>query len=163
EELKGEMDSKLRVVLAGRFRTLERDAAQTAAQLESVSGELRTLADSGAEHEQEHARLQTACFETEARLRESREKSAELNSEVGPGWKRGRGRAPESSRGSHRARPSPRASTGRWRRSTARSTGTARAWPSSSAQPPRRGSGASRRTRRGRHCRGGSGIARRAS
>src|SRR5436190_8098354 len=82
EELKGEMDGKLRVVLAGRFRSLERDAAKAATDLDSASAELRALSDSVAAHEQEHARLQTACYETEARLTEARKRLAELNVEV---------------------------------------------------------------------------------
>ena len=82
EELKGEMDAKLRVVLAGRYRTLERDAAKAAADLDAASAELRALSESVAAHEQEHARLQTACFDTEERLREARGRLAELNVEV---------------------------------------------------------------------------------
>lgn len=82
EELKGEMDSKLRVVLAGRFRTLERDAAKAADQLNEASVELRALSGSVAEHEQEHARLQTACYQTEALLTDARKRLAELNVEV---------------------------------------------------------------------------------
>src|ERR1700682_2202266 len=52
EELKGEMDAKLRLVLAGRFRTLERDAAKAAADLDAASAELRSLSESVATHEQ---------------------------------------------------------------------------------------------------------------
>jgi len=82
EELKGEMDGKLRIVLAGRFRTLERDAAAAADELNEASVELRTLSGSVAEHEQEHARLQTACYQTEALLTDARKRLAELNVEV---------------------------------------------------------------------------------
>jgi chromosome segregation protein len=82
EELKTEMDSKLRVVLAARFRVLERDAAKAAQELDAASTELRTLSGSVAEHEQEHARLQTACYDTEARLTEARKRLSELNVEV---------------------------------------------------------------------------------
>src|SRR5207237_5183222 len=71
-----------RVVLAGRFRSLERDAAKTARDLDSASAELRALSDSVAAHEQEHARLQTACYQTEARLTSARKQLAELNVEV---------------------------------------------------------------------------------
>src|SRR5204863_5084478 len=54
EELKGEMDAKLRVVLAGRFRTLERDATRAARDLDAAAADLRTLSESVAAHEQEH-------------------------------------------------------------------------------------------------------------
>ena len=82
EELKGEMDAKLRIVLAGRFRTLERDAAKAALELNAASAELKALTESVAQHEKEHARLQTACYETEARLTDARKRLAELNVEV---------------------------------------------------------------------------------
>jgi chromosome segregation protein len=82
EELKGEMDAKLRVSLAGRFRTLERDAAKAALDLNAATSELRTLSESVAANEQEQARLQTASYETEARLTEARKQLAELNVEV---------------------------------------------------------------------------------
>src|SRR5262245_44624169 len=82
EELKGEMDAKLRVVLAGRFRTLQRDAAKAASELDAASAQLKTLTESVTQHEQEHARLQTASYETEARLTQARKRLAELNVEV---------------------------------------------------------------------------------
>ena len=81
-ELKEEMDAKLRVSLAGRFRTLERDAAKAALDLNAATSELRALSESVAVNEQEQARLQTACYETEARLTEARKQLAELNVEV---------------------------------------------------------------------------------
>src|SRR5712671_1942135 len=81
-ELKEEMDAKLRVSLAGRFRTLERDAAKAALDLNAATAELRSLSESVTAREQEHARLQTACYETEARLTEARKQLAVLNVEV---------------------------------------------------------------------------------
>ena len=81
-ELKEEMDAKLRVSLAGRFRTLERDAAKAALDLNAATAELRALSESVAVNEQEQARLQTACYEIEARLTEARKQLAELNVEV---------------------------------------------------------------------------------
>jgi len=81
-ELKEEMDGKLRVVLGGRFETLERDAAKAALDLNAASAELRELSESVTAREQEHSRLQAACYETEARLTEGRKKLAELNVEV---------------------------------------------------------------------------------
>ena len=82
EELKGEMDAKLRVALTGRFRTLERDAAKSALDLNAATAELRTLTESVAANEQEHTRLQGACYETEAGLTEARKQLAGFNVEV---------------------------------------------------------------------------------
>src|SRR6202022_4062910 len=73
---------KLRISLAGRFRTLERDAAKAALDLNAATSELRALSESVAASEQEQARLQTACYETEALLTEARKQLAELNVEV---------------------------------------------------------------------------------
>jgi chromosome segregation protein len=81
-ELKEEMDAKLRVSLAGRFRTLEGDAAKAALDLNAATSELRALSESVALNEQEQARLQSACYDTEALLTESRKQLAELNVEV---------------------------------------------------------------------------------
>ncbi len=82
EELKGEMDAKLRIMLAGRFRTLERDAAKAALDLNAATAEWRGLSESVAANEQEHERLQSTCYETEGRLTEARKQLAALNVEV---------------------------------------------------------------------------------
>src|SRR6266498_6014012 len=81
-ELKEEMDGRLRLLLVGRFRTLERDAAKAALDLNAASAELRSLSESVSAREQEHARLQSACYQTEARLTDARKQLAELNVEV---------------------------------------------------------------------------------
>ncbi len=81
-ELKGEMDATLRLVLVGRFRTLERDAAKAALDLNAASADLRTLSESVTASEQEHAKLQSDCYQTEARLTGARKQLAELNVEV---------------------------------------------------------------------------------
>jgi len=47
------MDSKLRVVLEGRFLSLQRDAAKAELDLNAASAELRTLSESVGAHEQE--------------------------------------------------------------------------------------------------------------
>ncbi len=44
-ELKAEMDAKLRLVLAARFRQLEREAAKAALDLNLASNELRTISE----------------------------------------------------------------------------------------------------------------------
>jgi chromosome segregation protein len=67
-ELKAEIDAKLRLVLAAQFRLLEREAAKAALDLNLASQELRALSEDVTANEQERERLQTACYETEARL-----------------------------------------------------------------------------------------------
>ena len=46
-ELKVELETRLRVVLAGRFRLLERDAAKTAIDLNLAGGELKARSEAG--------------------------------------------------------------------------------------------------------------------
>ncbi|MBI1790086.1 MAG: AAA family ATPase, partial [Acidobacteria bacterium] len=82
EELKGELDAKLRVLLAARCVHLERQAAAATQDLHQASEELKDLSAQVAGREQEHARLQTTAYETEARLTEARRQLAELNVEV---------------------------------------------------------------------------------
>jgi len=98
------MDAKLRLILAGRFQTLERDAAKAAWILNAASVELRSLSESVTAREQEHARLQTACYQTEARLTEARKATAELNVEV----ERTRGRLELSGQAERRHRAADR-------------------------------------------------------
>src|SRR5713101_6544424 len=43
--LKAELESRLRVVLSGKYRLLQRDAADTAARLEAAAGELKSLTE----------------------------------------------------------------------------------------------------------------------
>ncbi len=67
-EMKAEMDAKLRLVLAARFRQLEREAAKAALDLNLASNELRTISEDVTANEQERERLQSSCYQTEARL-----------------------------------------------------------------------------------------------
>jgi chromosome segregation protein len=67
-DMRAEMDAKLRVVLAAKFRQLERDAAKAALDLNVASNELRTISEDVTANEQERERLQNSCYETEARL-----------------------------------------------------------------------------------------------
>ena len=67
-EMKAEMDAKLRLVLAAKFRQLEREAAKAALDLNLASNELRTISEDVTASEQERERLQNSCYETEARL-----------------------------------------------------------------------------------------------
>src|SRR5438477_6877930 len=68
EELKSELESRLRVVLAGKYRLLERDAAKTAIELNLTAAELKSAGDQVVEKEQAHERQQAACYEVEQRL-----------------------------------------------------------------------------------------------
>jgi chromosome segregation protein len=67
-EMKAEMDTKLRLVLAARFRQLEREAAKAALDLNLASNELRAISEDVTASEQERERLQTSCYATEALL-----------------------------------------------------------------------------------------------
>jgi chromosome segregation protein len=67
-ELKAEMDAKLRLVLAARFRMLEREAAKAALDLNLASNELRILSEDVVANERERERLQSSCYQTEAHL-----------------------------------------------------------------------------------------------
>ncbi|MBZ5591093.1 MAG: chromosome segregation protein SMC [Acidobacteriia bacterium] len=81
-ELKGEMDAKLRLVLAARFQQLEREAAKAALDLNLASNELRTLSEDVTANEQERERLQNSLFDTESRLTGLRSQLAALQVEA---------------------------------------------------------------------------------
>jgi chromosome segregation protein len=78
-ELKTELEGRLRIVLSGKYRLLERDAAQTVIELNLAAGELKTLTDQVAEKEKSHEERQLACFEIEENLVEARQRLAGLN------------------------------------------------------------------------------------
>ena len=78
-ELKAELESGLRVVLSGKYRLLERDAAATAINLSLAAGELKTLSDQVAEREQAHEREQAACYQLEQELTAVRQQLSERN------------------------------------------------------------------------------------
>jgi chromosome segregation protein len=77
-ELKSELEARLRVVLSGQYRLLERDAAKTAIDLNLASAELKSLAERVAEKEQAHERQQAACYSFEQQLTEARRQLAEM-------------------------------------------------------------------------------------
>ena len=81
-ELKAELETRLRLVLSGKYRWLERDAAKTAIDLNLAAAELKTLTDQVAEREQEHERRQQACYQIEHALTEERQKLSDLNVEA---------------------------------------------------------------------------------
>jgi chromosome segregation protein len=81
-ELKSELETRLRIVLSGKFRLLERDAAQTAIELNLAAGELKSLSEQVAGKEESHQQLQLACYELEGHLTAARQRLAELNVEA---------------------------------------------------------------------------------
>ena len=88
EELKSEMDSQLRRVLGCRYKSLEREAAVIALELNLATGRLEALTGEAAAKEREFSRSQAQGYETEAELTEARKRQAELNLEL----ERARGR-----------------------------------------------------------------------
>jgi chromosome segregation protein len=81
-ELKEELESRLRVVLSGKYRLLEREAAKSALDLTAAATELKTAGEQVAEKEQAHERQQMACYEIEYQLTESRQQLSEKNVEA---------------------------------------------------------------------------------
>jgi chromosome segregation protein len=81
-ELKAELETRLRVVLSGKYRLLERDAAKTAIDLNLAATEFNTLGAEVAAKEQAHEHAQAACYELEARLTEARQQLSEWNVEA---------------------------------------------------------------------------------
>jgi len=80
-ELKADLESRLRVVLSGNYRLLERDAAKTAIELNLAAGELKTLSEQVTGREKAHEEAQSACYEIGERLTEARAKLAAKNVE----------------------------------------------------------------------------------
>ena len=81
-ELTAELESRLRVVLSGKFRLLERDAAKTAIDLNLAAAELKSLTAQVTGREQEHERRQAACYQIEQQLTAARQQLADLNLEA---------------------------------------------------------------------------------
>ena len=81
-ELKTELDGKLRLVLAARFRLLEREAAKAALDLNLASAELRRLSEEAERNDGERGRLQNVCYETDALLTAERGRLAETQLEA---------------------------------------------------------------------------------
>ncbi len=78
-ELKQELETRLRVVLSGKYRLLERDAAKTAIDLNLAATELKTLTEQVAEREKSHERSQSVCYELEQQLTEARQQLSGMN------------------------------------------------------------------------------------
>ncbi len=81
-ELKAELEGRLRIVLSGKYRLLERDAAKTAIDLNLATTELKARGEQVAEYEQAHEQQQAAAYEVEQQLTESRQQLSEANVEA---------------------------------------------------------------------------------
>src|SRR5262249_29649277 len=81
-ELKTELESRLRVVLSGKYRLLERDAAKTAIDLNLAAAEVKTLSEEVAAKEQAHEQQQMACYQIEYNLTEARQQLSDRNVEA---------------------------------------------------------------------------------
>ncbi|HEY7334174.1 MAG TPA: chromosome segregation protein SMC [Bryobacteraceae bacterium] len=82
EELRAEMLAALRRAVAGRFQTLEQEAAKLALDLNEAQSAFQGVSGQVREKEREHGALQEACYRTEAELTGARAKVAELNLEA---------------------------------------------------------------------------------
>jgi chromosome segregation protein len=81
-ELKAELETRLRVVLSGKYRLLERDAADTAIQLSLANTSLKELGDQVTEKELAHERQQSVCYEVEQQLTGARQQLSGLQLEA---------------------------------------------------------------------------------
>ncbi|HUK19892.1 MAG TPA: chromosome segregation protein SMC, partial [Bryobacteraceae bacterium] len=81
-ELKAELDAGLRIVLGGKYRLLERDAAKTAIDLNFAAAEFKTLGEQVAARESEHEAAQLACYSIEEQLTAARQQLSECQVEA---------------------------------------------------------------------------------
>src|SRR5579863_4161535 len=81
EELRTEMVAHLRRAVAGRFQTLEREAAKLALDLNQAQAAFHGFSGQVQEHEREHTATQESCYRTETFLTAARGRVAELNLE----------------------------------------------------------------------------------
>jgi chromosome segregation protein len=87
-ELKTELEGRLKVVLSGRYRLLERDAAKTAIDLNLAAAEFKGLGEEVAAGEQAHEQAQAAVYALEECLTAARAQLSDANVEA----ERARGR-----------------------------------------------------------------------
>jgi chromosome segregation protein len=81
-ELKAELETRLRVVLAGKYQLLERDAAKAAIDLNIAAHELKTQSEEVIQKEQAHESRQLACYELEEQLTGARQQLSDSNVEA---------------------------------------------------------------------------------
>jgi chromosome segregation protein len=82
EELKGELDVQVRLVLSNRFRYLEREATKVALELSETTNAYTELAAALAERDAEQQKLQAQFFEVEEKLTASRKALSEFELEA---------------------------------------------------------------------------------
>ena len=79
QELKAELETQLRTVLAGRYVTLKEEAERGAVALEAASTELRDATAEAADQDAARQKTQEVFYELEARLTEFRRQLAAMN------------------------------------------------------------------------------------
>jgi chromosome segregation protein len=82
QELKGELESQLRTVLAGRYIALKDEVEKVSAALEKASAELADATTQAADKDTERQKLQEVFYALEAQLTEARAQLAETNLEA---------------------------------------------------------------------------------
>ena len=82
DELKTEMEERLRTVLGARSQQLAAEVAQAAADLKIASSELREITGQVSESEKSREALQNACYNLESHLRDARKTLGERNVEA---------------------------------------------------------------------------------
>jgi chromosome segregation protein len=82
QELKGELETQLRTVLAGRYVSLKTETERAAAALETASAELKDLTVQAADNDAERQKAQEVFYALEAQLTDARTDLAEMNLEA---------------------------------------------------------------------------------
>ncbi|MDP9171397.1 MAG: chromosome segregation protein SMC, partial [Acidobacteriota bacterium] len=82
QELKGELETQLRTVLAGRFVTLKAEAEKAAAALELASAELKDATVQASDKDSDRQKAQEIFYALEAQLTEARSQLAAMNVEA---------------------------------------------------------------------------------
>ena len=82
EELRGEMVGHLKVLLSGKFRILEREAAKLALELNQAAGEFHRLQSDVAAREEQQTAERASLYATEASLTEARAQHAAAQLEI---------------------------------------------------------------------------------
>jgi chromosome segregation protein len=82
QELKGELESQLRTVLAGRYVSLKAETEKAAAALETASAELKDLTVQTADNDAARQKAQEVFYALEAQLTDARTSLAAMNLEA---------------------------------------------------------------------------------
>jgi chromosome segregation protein len=82
KELKDELESQLRTVLAGRYLTLKAEAGKSAAALEVATNELKDITIQAADRDADRQKAQEIFYALEAQLTEARRQLSEMNVEA---------------------------------------------------------------------------------